>query len=112
MVSYSSSLAKPVLIPSLLLPVGQMAHPVQIISTTPQAQAQLQQIVAQQTGGTTPKREPSSSGHHPVKKRNSQQMTKCQKCNGSGVVLMGQGHTHTHSVAGGSMKQTVTVKTE
>ncbi|KAH8400625.1 hypothetical protein KR222_009147 [Zaprionus bogoriensis] len=94
-------------------PDGQMAHPVQIISTTPQAQAQLQQIVAQQTGGTTPKREPGSSGHHPVKKRNSQQMTKCQKCNGSGVVLMGQ-HTHqAHSGAGGSIKQnTVTVKTE
>ncbi|KAH8415241.1 hypothetical protein KR215_010872 [Drosophila sulfurigaster] len=94
---------------------GQMAHPVQIISTTPQAQAQLQQIVAQQTGGTTPKREPSSStGHHPVKKRNSQQMTKCQKCNGSGVVLMGQQHTHSHSGAGGSVKQNsaVTVKTE
>ncbi|XP_017854849.1 zinc finger protein 93 isoform X2 [Drosophila busckii] len=90
-------------------PDGQMVHPVQI---TPQAQAQLQQIVAQQTGGTTPKREPSSTGHHPVKKRNSQQMTKCQKCNGSGVVLMGQ-HTHAaHSGAGGSVKQTVTVKTE
>ncbi|KRG03078.1 zinc finger protein 431 isoform X2 [Drosophila mojavensis] len=94
-------------------PDGQMTHPVQIISTTPQAQAQLQQIVAQQTGGTTPKREPSSSGHHPVKKRNSQQMTKCQKCNGSGVVLMGQQHTHHHTGAGGSVKQnTVTVKTE
>lgn len=92
---------------------GQMAHPVQIISTTPQAQAQLQQIVAAQTGGTTPKREASSgSGHHPVKKRNSQQMTKCQKCNGSGVVLVGQ-HSHaSHSGVGGSVKQSVTVKTE
>ncbi|XP_017060374.1 zinc finger protein 93 isoform X1 [Drosophila ficusphila] len=92
---------------------GQMAHPVQIISTTPQAQAQLQQIVAAQTGGTTPKREPSSgSGHHPVKKRSSQQMTKCQKCNGSGVVLVGQ-HSHAaHSGVGGSVKQSVTVKTE
>ncbi|XP_017109125.1 transcription factor Clamp isoform X2 [Drosophila bipectinata] len=92
---------------------GQMAHPVQIISTTPQAQAQLQQIVASQTGGTTPKREPTSgSGHHPVKKRNSQQMTKCQKCNGSGMVIVGQ---HSHGGlggAGGSVKQTVTVKTE
>ncbi|KPU74638.1 uncharacterized protein Dana_GF13861, isoform C [Drosophila ananassae] len=92
---------------------GQMAHPVQIISTTPQAQAQLQQIVASQTGGTTPKREPTSgSGHHPVKKRNSQQMTKCQKCNGSGMVIVGQ-HSHGGlSGAGGSVKQTVTVKTE
>ncbi|KMY91423.1 uncharacterized protein Dsimw501_GD21617, isoform C [Drosophila simulans] len=92
---------------------GQMAHPVQIISTTPQAQAQLQQIVAAQTGGTTPKREASSGpGHHPVKKRNSQQMTKCQKCNGSGVVLVGQ-HSHaSHSGVGGSVKQSVTVKTE
>ncbi|KAH8274428.1 hypothetical protein KR026_003562 [Drosophila bipectinata] len=93
--------------------LGQMAHPVQIISTTPQAQAQLQQIVASQTGGTTPKREPTSgSGHHPVKKRNSQQMTKCQKCNGSGMVIVGQ---HSHGGlggAGGSVKQTVTVKTE
>ncbi|KAH8245629.1 hypothetical protein KR032_005191 [Drosophila birchii] len=93
---------------------GQMAHPVQIISTTPQAQAQLQQIVAAQTGGTTPKREPSTgSGHHPVKKRNSQQMTKCQKCNGSGVVLVGQ-HSHAgHSGGGGgSISKAVTVKTE
>ncbi|XP_017154306.1 zinc finger protein 239 isoform X1 [Drosophila miranda] len=90
---------------------GQMAHPVQIISTTPQAQAQLQQIVAAQTGGTTPKREPNTgTGHHPVKKRNSQQMTKCQKCNGSGVVLVGQ---HSHGTgAGGSVKSSVTVKTE
>ncbi|KAH8375701.1 hypothetical protein KR009_002633 [Drosophila setifemur] len=92
---------------------GQMAHPVQIISTTPQAQAQLQQIVAAQTGGTTPKRETTSgTGHHPVKKRNSQQMTKCQKCNGSGVVLVGQ-HSHSgHSGVAGSAKQAVTVKTE
>ncbi|XP_017063937.1 zinc finger protein 93 isoform X2 [Drosophila eugracilis] len=92
---------------------GQMGHPVQIISTTPQAQAQLQQIVAAQTGGTTPKREPSGgTSHHPVKKRNSQQMTKCQKCNGSGVVLVGQ-HSHAgHSGAGASVKQSVTVKTE
>ncbi|XP_023031822.1 zinc finger protein 616 isoform X1 [Drosophila willistoni] len=89
---------------------GQMAHPVQIISTTPQAQAQLQQIVASQTGGTTPKREP---GHHPVKKRNSQQMTKCQKCNGSGVVLVGQQHSHTHGGGpSGSKHSNVTVKTE
>ncbi|XP_016960688.1 zinc finger protein 227 isoform X2 [Drosophila biarmipes] len=92
---------------------GQMAHPVQIISTTPQAQAQLQQIVAAQTGGSTPKREPSSgSGHHPVKKRSSQQMAKCQKCNGSGVVLVGQHHHPGHAGAGGSVKQSVTVKTE
>jgi len=97
--------------PSLYL--GQIAHPVQIISTTPQAQAQLQQIVAAQTGGTTPKREQSSgSGHHPVKKRSSQQMTKCQKCNGSGVVLVGQNPSAGHSGSGGSVKQSVTVKTE
>lgn len=28
-------------------------------------------------------------GHHPVKKRNMAAVTKCQKCNGSGYVLIG-----------------------
>ncbi|XP_030377485.1 zinc finger protein 260 [Scaptodrosophila lebanonensis] len=98
-------------------PDGSMAHPVQIISTTPQAQAQLQQIVAQQTGttGTTPKRETTTTpaGHHPVKKRNSQQLTKCQKCNGSGVVMVGQQQPQQTHNAGTSVKQSpVTVKSE
>ncbi|XP_023031825.1 zinc finger protein 420 isoform X4 [Drosophila willistoni] len=80
-------------------------------------QQQQQQAVMQQqqqhdskSSGTTPKREP---GHHPVKKRNSQQMTKCQKCNGSGVVLVGQQHSHTHGGGpSGSKHSNVTVKTE
>lgn len=30
-------------------------------------------------------------GHHPVKKRNLASVTKCQKCNGSGVIFIGGG---------------------
>lgn len=35
--------------------------------------------------------DPSSkkSGHHPVKKRNQSHVTKCQKCNGTGIIYVG-----------------------
>ncbi|XP_036321672.1 zinc finger protein 665 [Rhagoletis pomonella] len=64
-------------------------HPVQVVSeNSPESQQQDNQ---QQNASTKHGQTSSQSGNHPVKKRNQQQVTKCQKCNGSGVVFVGTG---------------------
>lgn len=93
----------------------QQITPVQIISTTGQTQAQLQQIVAQQQAGVgiastsnSVKREnpsPPPPGHHPVKKRNTQHMTKCQKCNGSGVIYVNSSGLNSSSKSNQNQQQ-------
>ncbi|XP_054743197.1 zinc finger protein 226 [Anastrepha obliqua] len=79
-------------------------HPVQVVSGSPESQQSSQQP------NIAPKQEQTSGqstavSNHPVKKRNQQQVTKCQKCNGSGVVFVGTGTPATK-------QQAVNAKTE
>lgn len=45
----------------------------------------------QNSNATTTNNIQFAPGHHPVKKRNLATVTKCQKCNGSGVIFIGGG---------------------
>lgn len=36
-------------------------------------------------------------GHHPVKKRNLASVTKCHKCNGSGIIFIGGNKNKMHN---------------
>ncbi|XP_037959584.1 zinc finger protein 184 isoform X2 [Teleopsis dalmanni] len=85
--------------------IPNQIQPVQIITATTQSpQVHVQQIVQQQASPSI-KRENSTptatvaAGHHPVKKRNTQQVTKCYKCNGSGFIFVGGGNSQSKSPA-------------
>lgn len=58
--------------------VQQQQQIIQITNTANTIQQQNQQL-----------QQKCAPGHHPVKKRNTAAFTKCHKCNGSGVVLIG-----------------------
>lgn len=77
-------------------------HPVQIVSADSPESEQQQNVATkhEQTSSQS-----TTVGNHPVKKRNQQQVTKCQKCNGSGVVFVGTGTPATK-------QQAVNTKTE
>nr|XP_014096012.1 zinc finger protein 420 [Bactrocera oleae]XP_014096013.1 zinc finger protein 420 [Bactrocera oleae]XP_014096014.1 zinc finger protein 420 [Bactrocera oleae]XP_036215911.1 zinc finger protein 420 [Bactrocera oleae] len=91
---------------------GMLTHhqlqPVQVVTaSSPESH---QQQSSQQPQNIAPKQEQTSGQstaitNHPVKKRNQQQVTKCQKCNGSGVVFVGSGTPATK-------QQAVNVKAE
>ncbi|XP_004534438.1 zinc finger protein 492 [Ceratitis capitata] len=78
---------------------GMLSHqlqPMQVVSNSSEHQQNTQQIQ-----NIAPKQEQNqtSTNNHPVKKRNQQQVTKCQKCNGSGVVFVGTGSPATKQQA-------------
>ncbi|KFB41121.1 zinc finger protein [Anopheles sinensis] len=63
-----------------LMPTGQQMHSIKAEQTIVQQQQQQQQ----------------QQNAHPVKKRNLATVTKCNKCNGSGVIIVGGQKKHMH----------------